>query len=155
MRLPDEQARIAARRELDTTFLVEAGAGTGKTTVLVDRFIACLLDEEGTTIDRVAAITFTDKAAGELRQRARLRLEGLLADPESRGAEFGDLDAARRDRLRAALEQLEAAPISTIHSFAARLLRERPVEAGIDPAFRQLDALGSELLRDRLWENWL
>ena len=155
MRLPDGQARIAARRELGTTFLVEAGAGTGKTTVLVDRFIACLLDEEGTIIEQVAAITFTDKAAGELRQRVRRRLEGLLADPEGGGADFGDLDAARCDRLRVALGQIEAAPISTIHSFAARLLRERPVEACVDPAFGQLDALGSELLRERLWDDWL
>ncbi len=153
--LADIEARLAAVTDLGTTFLVEAGAGTGKTSVLVDRFIACLLDDEQTPIDRVVAITFTDKAAGELRQRVRRRLEELLSDPGQALEPFGALDAARLERLAAALAGLERAPISTIHAFAARLLRERPVEAGIDPAFAQLDALGSELLLDRLWEDWL
>jgi ATP-dependent helicase/nuclease subunit A len=155
MLLADSEARLAAATDLHTTFLVEAGAGTGKTTVLVNRFVACLLDEEGTPIERVVAITFTDKAAGELRQRVRQRLEELLADPARRDDQFGVLDGARRERLQVALATLERAPISTIHAFAARLLRERPVEAGIDPAFAQLDALGSELLLDHLWEEWL
>ena len=156
LRVPsDDLVRQRVRRELGTTFLVEAGAGTGKTSVLVDRYVACLLDREGTTIDRVVAITFTEKAAGELRQRIRQRLEELLSEPPGATTSFGELDGSQLARLRAALDALEMAPISTIHAFAARILRERPVEAGVDPAFTQLDALGSELVFKQLWDDWL
>jgi ATP-dependent exoDNAse (exonuclease V) beta subunit len=73
--LADDSVRRRVRDDLSTTFLVEAGAGTGKTSVLVDRFVACLLDGRDTTVDQVVAITFTEKAAGELRQRVRRELE--------------------------------------------------------------------------------
>jgi ATP-dependent exoDNAse (exonuclease V) beta subunit len=150
----DDEARRQAMYDLGTTFLVEAGAGSGKTRVLVERYVSFL--RRGLPIESVVAITFTDKAAGELRQRIRARVEELLmgggAAPDGAAP---PPDPDERDRLAAALPALERAPISTIHSFAARLLRERPIEAGVDPAFRQLDATGSQLLRERLWDDWL
>ena len=108
-----------------------------------------MLDAESGTGDvrTVAAITFTEKAAGELRQRVREEFEARAAAAEA-GSEAAD-------RIERALAALDDAPISTIHGFAGRLLREFPVEAGVDPAFEQLDALGSDIERARLWEEWL
>jgi ATP-dependent helicase/nuclease subunit A len=145
----DHDVRERVTGELGTTFLLEAGAGTGKTRVLVDRYVKCVLDAESGTGDvrTVAAITFTEKAAGELRQRVREEFEARAAATE------GGSEAA--DRIERALAALDDAPISTIHGFAGRLLREFPVEAGVDPAFEQLDALGSDIERGRLWEEWL
>ena len=145
----DADVRARVTTDLGTTFLLEAGAGTGKTRVLVDRYVSCVLDPARGTGDvrAVAAITFTEKAAGELRQRVRERFEQL--DVESAA------DPERADVIRAALDALDDAPISTIHGFAGRLLREFPVEARVDPAFEQLDQLGSDLERARLWDEWL
>ena len=143
----DQDVRTRAETELGTTLLVEAGAGTGKTHILVERFVNCL--REGAPLTSVAAITFTEKAAGDLRERLTRRLEELLAD------EADELSGAERERLNRALSTIDTAVVSTIHSFAGRLLRERPVEAAVDPAFRQLDGLGSELLLTRLWRDWL
>ena len=148
-RVCDQDVRDRVTTDLGTTFLLEAGAGTGKTRVLVDRYVSCVLDPERGTGDvrTVAAITFTEKAAGELRQRVREEFERLAA------ATAGD--AAQTAVIQGALDALDDAPISTIHGFAGRLLREFPVEAEVDPAFEQLDALGSDLERGRLWEEWL
>ncbi len=145
----DSEVRERVTADLGTTFLLEAGAGTGKTRVLVDRYVSCVLDPRPGTGDvrTVAAITFTEKAAGELRQRVREEFERLAVGAAD--------DPARSEVIRGALDALDDAPISTIHGFAGRLLREFPVEAGVDPAFEQLDQLGSELERSRLWDEWL
>jgi ATP-dependent helicase/nuclease subunit A len=145
----DQDVRDLVTTDLGSTFLLEAGAGTGKTRVLVDRYVRCVLDAEHGSGDvrTVAAITFTEKAAGELRQRVREEFEARAA-----GAPAGSAEAEAIER---ALDGLDDAPISTIHGFAGRLLREFPVEARVDPAFEQLDGLGSELERARLWEEWL
>ena len=148
-RVCDDDVRRRVTTDLGTTFLLEAGAGTGKTRVLVDRYVRCVLDaRRGAPGDvrSVAAITFTEKAAGELRQRIREEFERLAAAASS---------ADESGTIQAALDDLDDAPISTIHGFAGRLLREFPVEAEVDPAFEQLDALGSDLERARLWEEWL
>ena len=98
----DADVRRRVATELDTTFLVEAGAGTGKTRVLVDRYIACLSGADAPPISAVVAITFTEKAAGELRQRIRGRLERILS---------GDAQSAPlRERLSLALSGLDDAP---------------------------------------------
>jgi ATP-dependent helicase/nuclease subunit A len=145
----DAAVRERVTTDLGTTFLLEASAGTGKTSVLVARYVRCVLDPQRGAGDvrSVAAITFTEKAAGELRQRVRedLELRASAAAPRSSEAE----------RVERALEALDDAPIGTIHGFAGSLLREYPVEAGIDPAFEQLDGLASEIERDRLWGEWL
>ena len=145
----DAEVRKTVTTDLGTSFLLEAGAGTGKTRVLVDRYVNCVLDPRLGTGDvrTVAAITFTEKAAGELRQRVREEFERLAVRAQD--------DAVRAALIRGALDALDDAPISTIHGFAGRLLREFPVEAGVDPAFEQLDQLGSELQRSRLWDEWL
>src|SRR5664280_2159290 len=145
----DQEVRDRVTTDLGTTFLLEAGAGTGKTRVLVDRYVRCVLDPERGSGDvrTVAAITFTEKAAGELRQRVREEFEARAAGAAA--------DSAEAEAIVRALDALDDAPISTIHGFAGRLLREFPVEARVDPAFEQLDGLGSELERARLWEEWL
>ena len=145
----DQDVRARVTGDLRTSFLVEAGAGTGKTRVLVERYVRCVLDPElgAGDVRQVAAITFTEKAAGELRQRVREEFEALAAGA-SPGSAQGEAIARARDAL-------DDAPIHTIHGFAGRLLREFPVEAGVDPAFEQLDALGGDLQRARLWDAWL
>jgi ATP-dependent helicase/nuclease subunit A len=144
-RLQDAEAREAIRDDLGTTMLVEASAGTGKTTCMVDRMTA--LVRTGTaTVGQIAAITFTKKAAAELARRFRERLEKDAADAR--------LPAAERERLATALAESDTAVIGTVHSFCGRLLRERPIEAGLDPAVETLDAVAEQTLRGRGWRQF-
>jgi ATP-dependent helicase/nuclease subunit A len=121
--LTPEQRRAVERR--DGSLLVRAGAGTGKTTVLVERFVQAVV-EDGCEVEQVLAITFTEKAAAEMKSRVRSRL----------------LELGRRENARAA----ESAWVSTIHALCARILRAHALNAGIDPAFRVLDELEAERL---------
>jgi ATP-dependent helicase/nuclease subunit A len=139
---PDQKQRDLIIQKLDRSVLVEAAAGTGKTTSLVGRMIQ-LLKEGKCTIDTLASVTFTRKAAAELRARFQLDLEKAVYEA----------DGAVRDRLAGALAQVERCYLGTIHSFCARLLRERPVEAGIDATFRELDEQDDLLLRGRAWDE--
>jgi ATP-dependent helicase/nuclease subunit A len=139
---PDQAVRERIAAELDHTMLVEAAAGTGKTTSMVQRMIA-LVAEGKCTVDAMAAVTFTRKAAAELRGRFQVALE--RAAHEARGH--------ARDRLAAAAGRIERCFVGTIHSFCARLLRERPVEAGVDVAFREADDLEDLRLREEAWER--
>ena len=139
-----ERQRIAT--SLDETLFVEAGAGTGKTTSLVDRILE-LVGSGATTLDRIAAITFTEAAAAELRDRIRTELE-KAADDDS-------LSGDRRERSRQGVEHLDNAAIQTLHSFAAALLHERPLEAGLPPSFDTMDAIESELAFDEAWTQWI
>ncbi|MGE5254091.1 MAG: UvrD-helicase domain-containing protein, partial [Planctomycetaceae bacterium] len=142
--LADEAEREIARNDLDRSLAVEAGAGTGKTTLLVDRILS-LLRERRAALDEIVAITFTEKAAGELKVRLREAIEkALLLSPP-----------AEADFLGQALGELERAPISTIHSFCSSLLRERPVEASLDPNFEPLDEMGMDLFFQEIWDQWL
>ena len=142
--LPDQAGRDAAIRETAVSMCLEASAGTGKTTVLVGRIMQMLTLGE-VRLDELVAITFTEKAAGELKIRLREQIEKQLQEAS------GEVEA----RLVDALASIERAQVSTIHSFAATLLRERPVEAGIDPGFEQLDELGAGILFDEVWDEWL
>ncbi len=119
---PEQAAAIAASGR---DVLLEAGAGTGKTGVMVDRYCR-LVCEEGVSPDSILAFTFTDKAAAELRQRIRAEL--------SRRAEDGSARAATL------LSAIGGAWVTTIHGFCNRVLAAHPVAAGIDPGFRVLDA---------------
>jgi ATP-dependent helicase/nuclease subunit A len=141
---PDQTARDRVRHELETTLLVEAAAGTGKTTSLVGRMVE-LIATGRCEIGRLAAVTFTRKAAAELRGRFTALLER-----ETRTA-TGD----RAARLAGALPHAERCFIGTIHSFCARLLRERPIEAGVDAAFVEIDGAADAILRDRAWEEFV
>jgi ATP-dependent exoDNAse (exonuclease V) beta subunit len=142
----DAEARTAIRERLDETMLVEAAAGTGKTTALVHRMIAILASGRA-RVDQIAAVTFTEKAAGDLKLRLRAELEsaGHTADP-------GDPVHARLEHARAHLEE---ARVSTIHTFCADLLRERPVEAAVDPQFQVLTEAGARRLFANAFERWL
>jgi ATP-dependent exoDNAse (exonuclease V) beta subunit len=145
-RPPSDQAvRDRVVRDFDTTFLLEAGAGTGKTTVLVARIVE-LLRSGRTGIDRIAAITFTDKAAGELKLRLREELERLAAT---------SADARERERLREAAAGLDRAVVSTIHSFALALLKERPFEARLDPEFGVAADVVGDRSFDDAWSDWI
>lgn len=135
----DDESRRRIRESLDESLIVEASAGTGKTTELVHRIVAVL--ERGlATIDRIVAVTFTHKAAGELKLRLREEL---------------DKARLRSPILEDALRRLEEASIGTIHSFCAQILRERPVEAQVDPAFEELNEQESTRLYQRAFRAWL
>jgi ATP-dependent helicase/nuclease subunit A len=121
--LTPEQQRAVERR--DGSLLVRAGAGTGKTTVLVERFVRAVTDD-GVGVESILAITFTEKAAAEMRTRVRRRF----------------LELGQREEARAS----ESAWISTIHGFCSRVLRAHALSAGIDPDFRVLGELESERL---------
>jgi ATP-dependent exoDNAse (exonuclease V) beta subunit len=111
-----EQRRAIARREGD--LLLDASAGSGKTSVLVERFASAVVQDD-VEVEAILAITFTEKAAAELRERIRARLRSLGADDQARAT--------------------EGAFISTIHGFCARVLRAQALTAGIDPEFVVLD----------------
>jgi ATP-dependent helicase/nuclease subunit A len=125
--LADQGERDRIRTDLDTTLVVEAAAGTGKTSALVSRMVAAIAAGRA-RLDRIVAVTFTEAAAGELKLRLRTALERARRAPAC--------PPEQATRLGEALPQLEAARIGTIHAFCAELLRERPVEAGVDPQFQ-------------------
>ncbi len=137
-RAADEEVRRSITERLDQTLFVEAGAGTGKTRALVDRVVAHVL--AGVPVDRIIAITFTEKAAAELRERVR---RGLEEHPVERAEQQGLIDEA--------LKSLDRARISTIHSFAQSLLYAYAAEAGVRPSFRVHDEV---LAARRLQEQW-
>jgi ATP-dependent exoDNAse (exonuclease V) beta subunit len=141
----DADARRRIREELDTTLFVEAAAGTGKTTALVQRIVAILRSGRG-ELDAMVAVTFTEKAAGEMKLRLRAEIERAR-----RAAAAGSPEQARLER---ALEQLELARIGTIHGFCSDLLHERPVEARVDPLFAVCNEDESERLRGRAFARW-
>jgi ATP-dependent helicase/nuclease subunit A len=142
--LLDREQRDLILRELDRNILVEAAAGTGKTTSMVERMLALLRTGKCESIRTMAAVTFTRKAAAELRSRFQVALEEAV---RCAGGE-------EKERLEAALTHVEQCFIGTIHSFCARLLRERPVEAGVDLAFEEIDEEEDGRLRVEAWENF-
>jgi ATP-dependent exoDNAse (exonuclease V) beta subunit len=141
--LLDAEARRRIFTEFGTTLFVEAAAGTGKTTALVGRIVALLREGVG-TLDRIVAVTFTEKAAGEMKLRLRTEIERARQDiaPED------------RRRLERALSELELAKVGTIHSFCGDLLHERPVEAGVDPLFEIVAEDKAGDLADQAFESW-
>src|SRR6187399_663051 len=149
----DQQARETIRTELLSNILVEAGAGSGKTQMLAERMAAGVA--EGVyQVERMAAVTFTRKAASELRGRFHLALEAML-DPTIQKSRGFRLQAEGETRVRAALSNLERFFAGTIHSFCARLLRERPVESGVSPGFSELDEVQDLELRQRAWREFI
>ena len=139
----DTLARELIRSALNETLIVEAAAGTGKTTELVER-IGAVLRAGLAKVDQIAAVTFTHKAAGELKIRLRLKL-----DEERQSAQGQELEY-----LEDALKRLEEAAIGTIHSFCAQILRERPVEAGVDPNFEDIPEQEQRRLFKRSFQSW-
>jgi len=145
--LIDREAREKIKTALDTTLLVEAGAGSGKTHSLVDRMLA-LLASGRARINTFAAVTFTRKAAAELRGRFQAELEKAVL-------EVRDKDEEVYERLAEALHYLEQSFIGTIHSFCAKLLRERPIEIALDPDFAELEEIENSIFRENCWHEYL
>ena len=143
-RLADQEARDVISNALDETVVVEAAAGTGKTTELVKRILR-ILSTGRAEVRAIVAVTFSEKAAGELKLRLREALER-----ERTGA-----DGEVKQRLDIALARLEEAHVSTIHGFCAELLRERPVEAHVDPLFTVLTEGQAERLFDEAFSGWI
>ncbi|MED4785183.1 UvrD-helicase domain-containing protein [Brevibacillus choshinensis] len=143
--MEDQAARERILNDLDTTLLVEAGAGSGKTTSLVGRMLN-LVKTGRAEMKQIAAITFTNKAASELRGRFRFRLEKEWEKA---------VDEMERQRLERALQQMNQCMIGTIHSFCGRLLRERPIEAGVDPSFSEMDERTAVEWQNRCWDQYI
>jgi ATP-dependent exoDNAse (exonuclease V) beta subunit len=127
---PEQSAAIEAKGHV----FVSAGAGTGKTSVLVERFVRAVC-EEGLDVGSILVITYTERAAGELRARIRARL-----------VELRRTDLAR---------ELDAAWISTIHGFCLRVLKSHPFAAGLDPRFRVLDESQGRVIRGEAFDDAL
>ena len=155
--LPDEADRQNARANYESSQMVEASAGTGKTTTLVDR-IVCMLREGGRRVSEIAAMTFTEKAAGEMKVRLRETLDEAIAKMGAAREASKHADAQEAEELRnleEARRDLESAEIATIHSFCARLLREQPVAAGVDPDFIATDATRAGAMLSDAFAAWL
>ena len=157
---PVQRMALDSQRNIAVT----ASAGAGKTATLVERYIELLRQHPEIGVRQVLAITFTQKAAAEMRERIDRRLADALDDsttrlsdstelaevlPKSELAEVQDLPAPERQRLRQIREDLPAARISTIHAFCAALLREYPIEADVDPAFAVLEGVDAAQLRSQ------
>src|SRR3972149_3282456 len=174
--LPDDKDRLLAVTTFDKNIVVTAGAGTGKTTLLVDRITHLLMRETGPlSITDIIVITFTKKAANEMKVRLRSRLQYFIDSVDgNRGqGETGEKNnyeaALLRDLMQRynlgmdviaqravdAVNNLEKAQIGTIHSFAGHILRLYPLEAGITPDFVEDDGSGFEIHFEREWEGWL
>ncbi len=166
----DDPARRRATTTFDRNVVVTAGAGTGKTTLLVERCVNLLMRQpDPVQMTELVALTFTNKAANEMKVRLRDRLEVLAGHraggPAVEEAETAAIDALRErypittddihGRAREALRQLERAQIGTIHSFAAALLRLHPLETGLDPQFREDDGSLRKRQFDVGWRLWL
>src|ERR1700730_18584247 len=136
--------QVAAAYEIEKHISVTAGPGSGKTTVLVERYLH-ILREHSLNIDQIVAITFTNRAANEMRERLREQLNHILETTT------GD----ERKRWLNYKRTLDGAVITTIHGFCARLLREFPVEARVDPQFLLLDEHRAAMLLESVVEEAL
>lgn len=141
--LADEDERRIIREDLEQNLIVEAGAGTGKTSALIGRVISILASGRA-RLPQIALVTFTEKASGEMKLRLRTELERARTSA----------DGSTRVLFESAIAELESAQIGTIHGFCAELLRERPVEAGIDPLFKVLDERESDAVYASAFDRW-
>ena len=152
----DEETLRSIVNDLGANLMVEAGAGTGKTYALVSRVVA--LVKSGVRMQNIVAITFTDAAAAELSERVRSRMEQLLEDGLGNSNEdllAKDLTEQERGQIRQAVAELDQAAVQTIHSFAAQLLRDRPLSANLPPGWVPLDAVDSTERFAERWDQWL
>ena len=133
-----------------TNFAVCAAAGSGKTTALVGRMLG--LVRTGVPVDAIAAITFTRKAAGELRLRFYRELQQL----QNRHEQQGGLTEKEQDRVAQALQDLPACEIATIHAFAGKILRETPEAVGVSTGFTEgIEDSERDALAERFWQRYL
>ncbi len=174
MTVPDDRLdRERAIRTMEANLVVTAGAGTGKTALLVKRLVALVVrDPDPLAVTDLVALTFTNKAAAELIVRFREGLESLADAADETGSDSHVVQQAReelerlvawtrtsmtimRARLRAALRDLDRAHLGTIHGFAATLLRLFPIEAGVDPRFAEADEARWREHVAAAWPAWL
>ena len=141
----DQHARELIQNDLDTTYLVEAGAGTGKTTLLVSRILN-LIRSGRATLPQIVAITFTEKAAEELKTRIKKQLQ-LQLDTEK--------STPVLQRIRGAYLDIEKSNINTIHGFCASILKQYAIEAGLSPEFSVADPGAFHKFIQQLWQRWL
>jgi ATP-dependent helicase/nuclease subunit A len=139
--LSDQSARERIRDETGRTLFVDAGAGSGKTKSLIDR-VSTLVLRDAVSLRHIAAVTFTEKAGAELRDRLRAEFERVWQ--ANQGSDLGD-------RAAQALDDLDGAAIGTLHSFAQRILTMHPIEAGLPPLIEVLDEVGSSVAFDNRW----
>ncbi len=144
MTVVDSDERRRAATEFGANLVVEAGAGTGKTTLLVERALHAVV-AEGAGIHQLVLVTFMERAAEEIRERLSDRLEAALTRAET----------AQRAQIASALAQLDQATISTIHGLAQRILAEFPVEARVPIGFQVLDAFDAERRWAACWRRWV
>ncbi|WP_282946545.1 UvrD-helicase domain-containing protein [Cellulomonas endometrii] len=136
----DQDARDRITTDTSSTLFVNAGAGSGKTSALVNRITTLVLTDQ-IRLANVAAVTFTEKAGAELRDRLRARFEEVWR---------GD-DEAQRQRAAEALEDLDRAAVGTLHAFAQRILTEHAISAGLPPLLEVLDDVGSSVAFEERW----
>jgi ATP-dependent helicase/nuclease subunit A len=171
--LPDALDRQRAIETFERNLVVTAGAGTGKTTLLVDRLTRLLLrNPDPLKITEIVALTFTNKAANEMKVRLRERLQAYLDVTLDTPAPDEKTEKTQREvaalirlnqlskdeldnRVHDSLRNLERANIGTIHSFAAALLRLYPLEAGVDPHFQEDDGGQFSRIFGEQWALWL
>ena len=139
--LKDQSARDIISQAMELNLMVEAGAGSGKTEEMSKRILA-LVSTGYRKINEIVAITFTRKAANELRERVRTMLKREYAK-------------SNNELQKQALDRIHECFIGTIHAFCGKLLRERPIEAGIDPLFEQIDEAKDHFTRQKIWEDYV
>jgi ATP-dependent exoDNAse (exonuclease V) beta subunit len=144
----DQSARDKVRTDHTHTLFVEAAAGTGKTQALVDRVVA--LVARGAPLRTIAAITFTEAAAAELRDRIRDALEIASA-----GDDPYVTSSVERERCATALAEIDDAALTTLHGFAQRLLGDHPLEAGLPPGFEVLDEVAAGVRFEQRWSEFV
>lgn len=154
--LPDQADRQRCIEDLESNLVVEAAAGTGKTSLMACR-VAMLL-AAGRDPGTIAAITFTEAAASELGRRIHSIVEMLVADEmpiELRASLPNGLSADQRAALQSVTLRLDELTITTIHSFCQRIIVENAVEAGLDPGIKIADEIAAEAMFDRAFGDWL
>ena|GEM_PF-479947 len=156
---PDRRDRLSSTRR---NVVIEAGAGTGKTTAIVAEVLKLMIEHETLAPERIVLMTFTEKAAGEIADRIRGALEELHAHDEDRwpiGSSNPLVVIEDREKARRAiahqLANIDLLRSQTIHSFCQSLLRTFPIEAGLDPQFKIIEGFERSLLYGQLYDAWI
>jgi len=142
-----------------TNLVIEAGAGTGKTTAIVAEVLKLMLEREDLAAERIVLMTFTEKAAGEIADRIRGALEELAAGakewPAGSSHPLVQVKPGQERAIRHHLANIDALRSQTIHSFCQSLLRSFPIEAGLDPQFKIIEGFERSLLYGQVYDSWL
>ena len=158
-----QEDRTQVQTLLGVNMVVEAGAGTGKTSLLIDRLCLCVL-AQGTAVEKLVALTFTEKAAAEIKTRFIFKLQHLVQAIRTGGEDstltllrthFSVPDETLVSRAETALARLDRASIGTIHGFCADILKAYPLEAGLSPNVQIDSGAKATRLFDARWNSFL